>query len=758
MKKRKILAIILFTIIITLSSVACFGVFGAKNSVTSAPEDIIVSNTHSGVLVKWDKLSGAKGYYIYRWGNKKKEKIATITDKNIVSFIDKNVKSGEKYFYCVSARFQKRDSFESERVGLVRLETPEITSVESAVGGIEIRWKGCIGAEKYTIYRNEGRTNVVLGEVSSKDACFFKDTTVVSGEKYKYTVVANALNIKSAYIYKESQEYVVAPILNKVVNKNGFVQVTWHGVPDVEQYAIYRQTANEQFSCIATVGRDVLSYSDKNISSGGVYTYTVKAIQKGVYSGCDTNGLTAYYVNVPGNISVQNVDDCLKISWSSVSAADKYKVYRRDTVNNVWSLVGESEINSYTDNTINDGVVYQYTVRAVGSNGGLSDFLSGRFMTALKMPRVWMYCTPDGVAVNWNKMTKNSQYAIYKKLSGASSWTYIGTVSDTNKTYFLDKSVQEGKSYIYTVRQVYSGVYGSFNSGVSTVFYKAPFVSTKLSPNGVVLDWNKVLVGDGYVIERKLQSTAGWVEIGSIDGIGNIKYTDAKASYNNLNYYRLRVKNTNLISNTASILALDPKIPAVALTYDDGPHPTVTHRILDVFEKYNSRATFFVVGSRINDYKDCIIRAAQLGCEIANHTYNHTTLSSSSNEKIASEIAQTNNLVKNLTGKTPVIVRSPGGSINSRSAAATGSPIVHWSVDTLDWKNRNAASVITSVKNNTRDGSIVLMHDLYGSTATATETIVPWLISEGYQLVTVSELMQLKGIDMQPGKVYNRAY
>lgn len=758
MKKRKILSVVLFTIILIVASVACFGVYGAKSDVTVVPENVMVRNTHDGVLVKWDKQGDAKGYYIYRWNGEKKEKIAAITDGNKTSFVDKDVKGGEKYFYSVSARFQKKRSLECEKVGLIRLETPEIISTENVFGGIEISWKGCAGAQSYTICRNSGRTNVILGEVSDNDACFFKDTTAISGEKYKYTVVANSLNIKSAYKYKQAQAYVVAPRLQSVVNQNGFVTLSWHGVTDAEKYVIYRKNTTGQLSYVAMVGSNVLNYQDKNVSSGEVYTYTVKAMQNGVYSGYDTAGVTAAYVGVPGNIALQNVNDCIKVSWNSVSGAFRYRIYRKDTYNTSWQLVGESINANYADNTVEDGVMYQYTVRAVGYNGGVSAYLNGRYMTALKMPKVWMNCTPDGIMVNWSKMPKATQYRVYKKTAASSSWSCIGTISDKTKTYLFDKSVQEGKSYIYTVRQVYSNVYGSYNSGVKTIFYKAPVINAKLSPNGIALNWNKAPVGNGYIIERKLQPNASWVEVSTVDGLGNLKTADSKANYGKLNYYRVRVKNANLVSNTVSIFALDPKKPAVALTYDDGPHPTVTHDILDVLEKYNAKATFFVVGSRISSYKDCIIREAQLGCEIANHTYNHTTLTSASNEKIASEIARTNNLVKSLTGKIPVLVRSPGGSINSRSAAATGCPIVHWSVDTLDWQSRNSASVIAKVKNNTRDGSIVLMHDLYGSTAKATETIVPWLISQGYQLVTVSELMQLKGIDMQPGQVYTKAY
>ena len=96
--------------------------------------------------------------------------------------------------------------------------------------------------------------------------------------------------------------------------------------------------------------------------------------------------------------------------------------------------------------------------------------------------------------------------------------------------------------------------------------------------------------------------------------------------------------------------------------------------------------------------------------------------------------------------------------MNSTVKANVKYPMFNWSVDTLDWKYRNSSSVVSSIKNNVRDGSIILMHDLYGSTGNATEEIVPWLVKNGYQLVTVSELMAVKGIDVQDGQLYNSGY
>jgi peptidoglycan/xylan/chitin deacetylase (PgdA/CDA1 family) len=212
------------------------------------------------------------------------------------------------------------------------------------------------------------------------------------------------------------------------------------------------------------------------------------------------------------------------------------------------------------------------------------------------------------------------------------------------------------------------------------------------------------------------------------------------------------------VSNSASIKGFDPSVPMVALTYDDGPYSPVTNRILDTLERYDAKATFFVVGNRVSSYSSTVKRAYNMGCEIANHTYNHTFLTSASSSTISNEINRTNSAVKSVTGQSPVIVRAPGGDLNSRVLSTVNYPFVGWDVDTLDWSSRNASSVIAKVKGNVRNGSIVLMHDLYSSTATATETIVPWLIDEGYCLVTVSELMEYKNINFHAGKVYHCAY
>lgn len=195
---------------------------------------------------------------------------------------------------------------------------------------------------------------------------------------------------------------------------------------------------------------------------------------------------------------------------------------------------------------------------------------------------------------------------------------------------------------------------------------------------------------------------------------------------------------------------INPNKPMVAFTFDDGPAfdykgENSTDRILDVLEKYNAKATFFMVGERVNDEtKHLLNREIELGCELGNHTYDHTHYGKN---VTASDISKASNRIKKYCGKSPTIFRCPGGNLTAdirNECKKEGMPLAYWSVDTEDWKSQNADKIYKRVINQAYDGAIILMHDIYPSTADAVEKIVPKLIEKGYQIVTVSEMIEAK--------------
>lgn len=203
---------------------------------------------------------------------------------------------------------------------------------------------------------------------------------------------------------------------------------------------------------------------------------------------------------------------------------------------------------------------------------------------------------------------------------------------------------------------------------------------------------------------------------------------------------------------------IDPDKPMIALTFDDGPYDPVTNRILDILEKYDARATFFVLGLQLETYGETLKRIYSLGCQIGNHSYNHKYLHSLSVEEIHKEIDNTNNLIREILNIEVKIVRPPYGSPNDYLKEVIPYPLVLWSVDPKDWKSLNKDAIISEVVNKVEDGDIVILHDTYPTTADACEVIIPRLIEDGYQLVTVDELMEYRNISMISGKVYYNAH
>ncbi len=198
---------------------------------------------------------------------------------------------------------------------------------------------------------------------------------------------------------------------------------------------------------------------------------------------------------------------------------------------------------------------------------------------------------------------------------------------------------------------------------------------------------------------------------------------------------------------------LDPDKPMVALTFDDGPYDRVTNRIVRVLAKNDSRATFFVVGNRVERYADTMKNAFQKGNQIATHTFDHGDLSKMKKKQIRRELKRSFRVMKKINGENPTMLRPPYGNVNDKMRQTIQIPMIYWSVDTEDWASRNRDKVLSRCKS-IKDGDIVLMHDLYPSTAAAVEKLVPKLRKKGFQLVTVEELFYYKGIDAKGGKVY----
>ena len=177
------------------------------------------------------------------------------------------------------------------------------------------------------------------------------------------------------------------------------------------------------------------------------------------------------------------------------------------------------------------------------------------------------------------------------------------------------------------------------------------------------------------------------------------------------------------------------------------PDAKTTPQALDILKKYGVKATFFMLGQNVVSNPDIVKRVKNEGHQIGIHTWDHPVLTKLPMETVKKEIFDTQTAIYNVVGIKPTITRPPYGAINSTIQNAIDQSFIMWNVDSLDWKNRNTASIMEQVKKQTYPGSIILMHDIHQTTINALPSVIEYLQKNGYTLVTVSELLnhQLEG-------------
>ncbi|MGI5163297.1 polysaccharide deacetylase family protein [Spirillospora sp. CA-253888] len=210
----------------------------------------------------------------------------------------------------------------------------------------------------------------------------------------------------------------------------------------------------------------------------------------------------------------------------------------------------------------------------------------------------------------------------------------------------------------------------------------------------------------------------------------------------------LAATGTTLTAPASPVQADCARAKCIALTFDDGPGP-YTARLLDDLAAAKARATFFVVGDNADVHADLLRREAAEGHEIGNHTQSHRDLSRLSAVKVNSDVQRTQQVVRTTVGRAPTLLRPPYGATNATVAGVArslGLRQIMWSVDTEDWRDRDAAVVADRAVRHARPGAVILMHDIHKTTVDAVPDVLRRLAAKGYTFVTVSELPEAKNV------------
>lgn len=221
----------------------------------------------------------------------------------------------------------------------------------------------------------------------------------------------------------------------------------------------------------------------------------------------------------------------------------------------------------------------------------------------------------------------------------------------------------------------------------------------------------------------------------------------------NKEFIRLSDKNIPSLYQKETIIPqeqkVDPTKPMVAITFDDGPHPYNTKLIMDEFDKYNGKATFFMLGMNAVEYPDIVKEMYTRGFQLGNHSWDHSMrIAASDNlmtkDEVSEEIYKTQDVIFQAVGYDPSYFRPPYGAINDNIKAVSTLDFAMWDVDTEDWSNKDPNTITKIIETNIHDGAIILIHDIHDTSAQAVQKFLPILSKKGYQFVTIDTLMKYK--------------
>ena len=312
-----------------------------------------------------------------------------------------------------------------------------------------------------------------------------------------FTASASELNAPIV----SAKSSLATPKITKAESVNNGVKISWGRVNGAARYRVYYKGSKGWTRLADTTST---AYTDKAVSSGKNYTYTVRCLSadaKRFTSGYDSKGKTVKYISAPKITKAESVNGGVKISWNKSNGAEKYRVYYKGSKG--WTRLADTTSTSYTDSKVSSGKTYTYTVRCINSSA--TKFTSGydskgksvKYISAPKITKA--ESVNGGVKISWNKSNGAEKYRVYYK--GSKGWTRL---ADTTSTSYTDSKVSSGKTYTYTVRCINSSA-TKFTSGYDS---KGVTVTTPVKPS-VKLDKTSLTLTKGktYTLKTTITGT-----------------------------------------------------------------------------------------------------------------------------------------------------------------------------------------------------------------------------------------------------------
>ena len=516
----------------------------------SAPSGLSVSNTIASLTLKWNVVTDATGYEIYRAGTDGKySKITTVTS---TSYVDTNVKNNTQYSYRIKAYNTAGASAFSTAASLKKTQI-SVSNLKADANGskVQLSWTGVVtGAEGYVIYRRtEGGSYAEIGRTSGNTY----SNTISAGIKYYYTVAVYSGSRTEGKCPEVGVMYLATPSGLSVSNTIASLTLKWNAVKGATEYEIYRAGTDGKYSKITTVTST--SYVDTSVKNNTQYSYKIKA-----YNAAGTSAFSTAASIKRTQISVSNLKadangSKVQLSWTGgVTGAEGYVIYRRTEGSESYTEIGRTAGNTYSD-TISAGIKYYYTVAVYSGS-----------RTEGKCPEVGvMYLTEpavtgasnitSGVQVKWSQVTGATGYIVYHKGAGK-GWARIADIKDGSTVNYTDTTAASGTTYTYTVRAYNKDTMSDWNSTKSLMrISDTTLTGASNITSGVQVKWSQVTGATGYIVYRK-GAGKGWGRIADIKSGSTVSYTDTTAASGTTYTYTVRAYNGSTMGDWHSAKSL----------------------------------------------------------------------------------------------------------------------------------------------------------------------------------------------------------
>ena len=515
----------------------------------SAPSGLSVSNTIASLTLKWNVVTDATGYEIYRAGTDGKySKITTVTS---TSYVDTNVKNNTQYSYKIKAYNAAGASAFSTAASLKKTQI-SVSNLKADANGstVQLSWTGGVtGAEGYVIYRRtEDGSYTQIGRTSGNT---YSDT-ISAGIKYYYTVAVYSGSRTEGKCPEVGVMYLATPSGLSVSNTIASLTLKWNAVKGATEYEIYRAGTDGKYSKIKTVTST--SYVDTSVKNNTQYSYKIKAYNAAGASAFSTAAsLKKTQISV-SNLKADANGSTVQLSWTGgVTGAEGYVIYRR-TEDGSYTQIGRTSGNTYSD-TISAGIKYYYAV-AVYSGSRTEDKCPEVGVMYLAEPAVTGASNiTSGVQVKWSKVTGATGYIVYRKGAGK-GWARIADIKDGSTVNYTDTTAASGTTYTYTVRAYNKDTMSDWNSTKSLMrISDTTLTGASNITSGVHVKWSQVTGATGYIVYRK-GAGKGWGRIADIKSGSTVSYTDTTAASGTTYTYTVRAYNGSTMGDWHSAKSL----------------------------------------------------------------------------------------------------------------------------------------------------------------------------------------------------------